>query len=134
MADPFVGPWEVTFGELTGGTTPSPDPFPFGVSAILDIAGGPVAYDFTIKTPNGDFTFPALTKPGTPPQISAEGQVDGHDPGGIYNFLGYLTTDFISMQKVLVGVFTWNELGTPTDDPPATGGWVGGPESAVSGG
>src|SRR6185295_19797455 len=132
MADPFIGTWDVTFSEMTGGNPPPPDPFPFGTTATVIITDQ-LGYFFTVKPgTGGPYTFEAFAVPDQPNQIKARGDIVRDGPLGTYNFLGFFVGDLVVQRRLVIGAYTWEELEggqTPGDDPPATGGWVGGPES-----
>jgi hypothetical protein len=121
---PFDRTWDVSFGALQG--TRAPNVFPFSTNARLRISGSPPTMFSIILTGGTQYDFEVQPSSGMPDQIVAMGEIEGKEIGGIYRFLAYLNTQFVEDLSVLVGIYTWNLLGDPTDDPPDTGGWVGG--------
>ena len=127
MINPFVRSWSISFSALQGNR--APNVFPFSTNATLRITEGvdsslsfTIEHGSSVPHPFGN----VVVTPGPPWQIDANGDITDPDIKGHYRFRGYLTTDFLGQKPFVVGVFSWNLDGPPAEDPPDTGGWVGG--------
>jgi hypothetical protein len=128
MPSPFDRNWTVMFGALN--VVNAPNSLPFGPKANLTITGGdpPKTFAITPEHGGGPYNFDTITVDGN--VITATGKVEHQPPpavDGAYTFLAYFNNTFSHNAQLLVGVYSWAPAtGTPGDDPPDTGGWLGG--------
>ena len=124
MINPFVRSWSISFSALQGNR--APNNYPFGSNARVTIVESPLSFIIEhgnrAPIPLGN----VVVTSGDPWRIDASGDIADPDIKGHYRFRAYLTTDFLGQKPFVVGVFSWNLDGPPAEDPPDTGGWVGG--------